>query len=137
VRSCSCQVLRILSIGALLDGSALPACSCQQLSHDQRKAMRDELEQRQQRRERAGWRPGEFINDYRFGSTDQSGRQHGRGGEVRPARLPVLPRLLTYTTLQACLTAARSLDEHIGALAFVHSAEWLRKFARIAEDEEL
>jgi hypothetical protein len=47
------------------------------------------------------------------------------------------PGSYTYTTLQACLTAARSLDEHIGALAFVHSAEWLRKFPRIAEDEEL
>jgi hypothetical protein len=46
------------------------------------------------------------------------------------------PGSYTYTVLQACLTAASALDEHIRALAFVHSAEWLRKFPRNAEDED-
>jgi hypothetical protein len=44
------------------------------------------------------------------------------------------PGSYTYTTLQACLTAASALDEYISTLAFVHSAEWLRKFPRILED---
>ncbi len=41
------------------------------------------------------------------------------------------PGSYTMTTLQACLAAANALDQHISALAFVQSAEWLRKFPKI------
>jgi len=36
-------------------------------------------------------------------------------------------------SLEACLAAARALDQHVSDLAFVHSAEWLRKFPRIED----
>lgn len=42
----------------------------------------------------------------------------------------------TYAALVACLKAARALDQHIEALAFAHSAEWLRKFPKIIEDRD-
>ena len=56
---------------------------------------------------------------------------------VKHARLAYQfnPGSYTYTTLQACLSAARALDQHITALAFVHSAEWLRKFPRILDED--
>jgi hypothetical protein len=55
---------------------------------------------------------------------------------VKHARLAYqfCPGSYTMTTLQACLTAASALDQHISALAFAHSAEWLRKFPKIVED---
>jgi protein tyrosine phosphatase (PTP) superfamily phosphohydrolase (DUF442 family) len=54
---------------------------------------------------------------------------------VKHARLAYqfCPGSYTFTTLKACLTAAGAIDEHISALAFVHSAEWLRKLPRIEE----
>ena len=44
---------------------------------------------------------------------------------VKHARLAYqfCPGSYTMTTLQACLTAASALDQHISALAFAHSAE--------------
>jgi hypothetical protein len=39
----------------------------------------------------------------------------------------------TFAALEACLAAARALDQHVSDLAFVHSAEWLRKFLRIED----
>jgi hypothetical protein len=41
------------------------------------------------------------------------------------------PCSYTVTAMQACLTAAKALDKHVAELAFMHSAEWLRKFPRI------
>lgn len=43
------------------------------------------------------------------------------------------PGTYTYTTPAACLTAAEALDQYVNDLAFVHSAEWLRKFPKIEE----
>jgi hypothetical protein len=40
----------------------------------------------------------------------------------------------TFAALEACLWAAKALDQHISELAFAHSAEWLRKFPKIVED---
>jgi hypothetical protein len=55
---------------------------------------------------------------------------------VKHARLAYqfCPGSYTMSALQACLTAASALDQHISALAFAHSAEWLRKFPKIVED---
>jgi hypothetical protein len=55
---------------------------------------------------------------------------------VKHARLAYqfCPGSYTMRTLQAYLTAASALDQHISALAFAHSAEWLRKFPKIVED---
>jgi hypothetical protein len=43
------------------------------------------------------------------------------------------PSSYTHTAFQASLAAAQALDEHIAALAVVHSAEWLHKFPKIVE----
>ena len=47
------------------------------------------------------------------------------------------PGSYTMMTFQACLDAARSLDQHISELAFAHSAEWLRRFPKIVENEDV
>jgi hypothetical protein len=54
---------------------------------------------------------------------------------VKHARLAYQfsPGSYTWTTLETCLAAAKAFDEHVNELAFRESAEWLRKFPRIAE----
>jgi len=54
---------------------------------------------------------------------------------VRHAKLAYQfgPSSYSMSTLQACLTAARALDQYIGDLAFVHSAEWLQRFPKVEE----
>jgi hypothetical protein len=42
----------------------------------------------------------------------------------------------TFTALEACLKAAKALDQHISELAFAHSAEWLRRFPKIIQDRD-
>ncbi len=42
------------------------------------------------------------------------------------------PGSYTRSTLQACLDAAKAIDQHISELAFAHSADWLRKFPKVA-----
>lgn len=56
---------------------------------------------------------------------------------VQHARLAYqfCPGSYTYTTLHACLTAAKALDQYISTLAIVHSAEWLRTFPKIVEED--
>jgi hypothetical protein len=46
------------------------------------------------------------------------------------------PSSYTFRAMQACLAAAKALDEHIDELAFMHSAEWLRKFPRICPGDQ-
>jgi hypothetical protein len=46
------------------------------------------------------------------------------------------PGSYTMSTLQACLAAARALDQYVSNLAFVRSAEWLRKFPKIEEQAD-
>jgi hypothetical protein len=53
---CVCGSVRILSTAALLDGSALPSCGCQQLSREQQHKLRAEAEEQERRRDR-DWRP--------------------------------------------------------------------------------
>jgi hypothetical protein len=57
--SCACKAVRILSVAALLDGTASPSCGCRQLSREQSDARRREAEEQEQRPEQARWRPGE------------------------------------------------------------------------------
>ena len=54
--SCTCGAVRILSVAALLDGTASPSCGCQQLSRGQSDALRREAEQQERRREQQDWR---------------------------------------------------------------------------------
>jgi hypothetical protein len=58
--SCVCGAVRILSVAALLDGTASPSCGCRQLSREQGDALRREAEQQERRREQKRWRPGEI-----------------------------------------------------------------------------
>jgi hypothetical protein len=57
---------------------------------------------------------------------------------VKHARLAYQfsPGSYTCTTLQACLAAAKAFDRHVEELAFALSAEWLRKFPKIIEDDD-
>jgi hypothetical protein len=55
--SCVCKAVRILSVAALLDGTASPSCGCQQLSREQQRMLRAEAEQQQRRRDLKDWRP--------------------------------------------------------------------------------
>jgi hypothetical protein len=55
--ACSCAV-RILSVAALLDGSASPSCGCQQISREQQQELRAEAEEQERRRDLKNWRPG-------------------------------------------------------------------------------
>lgn len=43
------------------------------------------------------------------------------------------PSSYSMSTLQNSLAAAEALDQYVNDLAFVHSAEWLRKFPKIEE----
>jgi hypothetical protein len=43
------------------------------------------------------------------------------------------PSSYSMSTLQNCLAAAAAFDQYISDLAFVHSAEWLRRFPKIEE----
>jgi hypothetical protein len=45
------------------------------------------------------------------------------------------PGSYTFMAMQACLAAAKALDEHVTELAYVHSAEWLRTFPKIVGDD--
>lgn len=58
---------------------------------------------------------------------------------IEQARLAyqISPNSYTNSTFQACLDAGRLFDQHITNLAFAHSAEWLRKFPNIVEDEHV
>jgi hypothetical protein len=42
------------------------------------------------------------------------------------------PGSYTMTTFQACLDAAKAIDQHVSVLAVAYSAEWLREFPKIA-----
>ncbi len=54
---------------------------------------------------------------------------------VKQARLAYEfgPSSYSMSTLQACLAAARALDQYIGDLAFAQSAEWLRNLPGVEE----
>jgi hypothetical protein len=54
-----CGTVRILSVAALLDGTAAPSCGCRKLSGEQLDALRREAEQQERRREQKLWRPGD------------------------------------------------------------------------------
>jgi hypothetical protein len=56
--SCVCKAVRILSTDALLNGTAMPSCGCQQLSPAQQQALRAEAEEQDRRRDLKNWRPG-------------------------------------------------------------------------------
>jgi hypothetical protein len=45
------------------------------------------------------------------------------------------PGSYTNSTFQACLDAGRAFDRHIAHLAYANSAEWLRKFPPIVENQ--
>jgi len=40
------------------------------------------------------------------------------------------PSSYTFMAMQACSAACKALDEHVAELAYMHSAEWLRKFPK-------
>ena len=46
------------------------------------------------------------------------------------------PGSYTMSAFQACLAAAEAFDQYVDELAFAHSAEWLRKFPRIASEHQ-
>jgi hypothetical protein len=46
------------------------------------------------------------------------------------------PGSYTNSAFQACLDAGRAFDRHITHLAQANSAEWLRKFPFIVENED-
>ncbi len=46
------------------------------------------------------------------------------------------PGSYTAATFQACLAAARAMDQHISELAFATSAEWLRNFPEITAEQD-
>jgi hypothetical protein len=45
------------------------------------------------------------------------------------------PGSYTVMAMEACLAAAKALDKLVAELAFMHSAEWLRKFPKIIGDD--
>jgi hypothetical protein len=61
------------------------------------------------------------------------------GEAIEQARLAYQfsPGIFTNSTFQACLDAGRAFDQHITNLAHANSAEWLRKFPLIVENEHV
>jgi hypothetical protein len=58
---------------------------------------------------------------------------------IKHSRMAYLfcPSSYTHAAFQACLTAAGAFDEYVEALAFATSAEWLRKFPKIIEQNHV
>ena len=46
------------AVAALADGTAAMSCGCMQLSKEQQRALREEVADRQRRRELRNWKPG-------------------------------------------------------------------------------
>jgi hypothetical protein len=47
------------------------------------------------------------------------------------------PSSYTFMAMQACLAAAKAVDEHVAELASMHSAEWLRRFPKIIGGDDV
>ena len=58
---------------------------------------------------------------------------------VKHARLAYqfCPGSYTMSALQACVAAGEALDQYVDNLAFALSANWLRKFPKIVESDDV
>jgi hypothetical protein len=59
--TCVCRygTARVIAVDAIANGTAAPSCGCTPLTSPQIEARREEVEQRQRRREQRDWRPGD------------------------------------------------------------------------------